>query len=170
MKTNWKGIYLHGYQGYVTQEKKSFLDQIGEIYAPNIDYDQNPTIINDLFEQFKDQNLDFVAGTSLGGILVYHLAILLDVPCFLLNPAVTALDQIKQFIPSQAFEKEYDAKMMVITGMKDEIVSPKQQISFFEKKYSNSSQLFIIQDVNLGHFVPYDTFEDSFETFFKFIQ
>lgn len=170
MKTDWKGIYLHGYKGNVTPEKKMFLEGLGEIYAPTIDYDQQPTIIFQLLEQFKDQKLDFVAGTSLGGLLIYHVAMMLEVPCLLLNPAVTALEQVKPFLPQEALKRKHSSKLMVLTGMEDEMVDPLKQIEFFENRYTSTQDFQLIQDSSLGHFVPYETFEATFHAFFKFLK
>lgn len=156
-----KGIYLHGYNGYVTEEKKRFLEDLGEIYAPHIIYDEEADIVHQLYDKFKSTELDFVSGTSLGGILAYHLAILLNVPCLLLNPAVTAMDQIKSFIPIEAFNSNYNKDTLVIVGLKDQIVKPAEQITFFEHKLGVT----INQLEELEHFVPIDTFEESFKQF-----
>lgn len=160
-----KGIYLHGYQGYVTEEKKDYLNQLGDIYAPTIDYDQNPQILFQLYEEFKDQSLDFVSGTSLGGILIYHIALLLEVPCLLLNPAVTVIQQIKPFIPQEAFNKKNTNKIVTLVGLKDDIVNPQQQIQFFEQQKQNGDDIDLILDPDLAHFVPYDTFKHTFDQF-----
>lgn len=164
-----KGIYLHGYQGYVTQEKKAFLERFGDIYAPNIDYDNNPAILHKLYDNFKDEKIDFVAGTSLGGILIYHLAILLDVPCLLLNPAVIALEQVRPFIPKEAFTIVPAKDIFVLVGMKDEVVNPKLQLDFFDKINQESNNVTIKIDENLEHFIPYNDFEVIFQEFKKYI-
>ena len=171
METNQlKGIYLHGYQGYVTEEKKAFLNQFGDVYAPNIEYDNNPTILFELYEKFKDQKLDFVSGTSLGGILIYHLALLLDVPCLLLNPAVTAMEQVKDFIPKEAFEIKPSKKIFVLVGMKDTIVDPEEQIKFFEEIKAETNLVNLKIDDELVHFVPFDVFEITFKEFREYIK
>ena len=171
METNQlKGIYLHGYQGYVTDEKKAFLNQFGDVYAPNIEYDNNPNVLFELYDEFKDQKLDFVSGTSLGGILVYHLALLLDLPCLLLNPAVTAMEQVKDFIPKEAFTIEPSKKILVLVGMKDSIVNPEEQIKFFDRINSESNHVNLKIEEDLVHFVPYDVFESTFKEFREYIK
>lgn len=160
-----KGVYLHGYQGFVTEEKKAFLDDFGEIYAPFVDYDNQPTILIELYEKFKEEKLDFVSGTSLGGVLIYHLALLLDVPCLLLNPAVTAIDQVKAFIPRGAFEIKPTNKIYVLIGMKDQIINPKIQLNFFENIKNESNNVILKIDDNLEHFVPYEDFKLAFTEF-----
>lgn len=160
-----KGIYLHGYKGYVTEEKHLFLNQFGDIYHPTIDYDNQPTIVFELYEKYRHQTIDFVAGTSLGGILIYHLAKVLDVPVLLLNPAVTALPLIQEFIPKEAENKEYLQKTMVIVGAKDDIVSPILQLKYFEREAQINPNIQIIERNNLGHFVPIKEFTEAFTKF-----
>ena len=160
-----KGVYLHGYQGYVTDEKKDFLNQFGDVYAPNIDYDQNPMILFDLYEKYKNEEIDFVAGTSLGGILIFHLAMILNKPCLLLNPAVTAMDQIKSFIPENAYNLIPNKKVNVVIGMKDTIVDPTKQLLFFNNYTDDLNLIDIKIKEDLDHFIPYDLFVELFQDF-----
>ena len=158
-----RGIYLHGYQGFVTDEKKEFLEGFGTVYAPFTDYEKQTDIIFKLYEQFKDEPLDFVSGTSLGAILGFHLAKLLNVPCLLFNPAVIAMDQIKGFIPKEAFELEYNQDSLLIVGLKDEVIDPIKQIDFFK----DFKHFTIIKEQQLEHTVPIDIFVKSFQMFKK---
>lgn len=160
-----KGIYLHGYQGFVTKEKKAFLDNFGEVYAPHTDYDQNPKILFQLLEKFKDEQLDFVSGTSLGGILAYHLALALDIPCLLLNPAVTAMELIKEYLPKNTIIKKPNQLVNVIVGGKDDIVKPNLQIKFFKQLMDPNHLIDVKIYEELGHFVPLEIFEESFYNF-----
>ena len=160
-----KGIYLHGYQGYVTEEKKEFLNNYGDIYAPNINYDENPSIILNLLNDFKEDKFDFVSGTSLGGLFAYHMALKLDIPCLLLNPAVTAVEIIKDFLPENTVGKSPNNTVNVIVGMKDEIIAPSIQLDFFNRLNDPKELINIKKYEDLGHFVPLDIFEESFNQF-----
>ena len=160
-----KGVYLHGYKGYVTEEKQVYLNQLGEVYHPNIDYDNHPTIIFELWERFKDQNIDFVAGTSLGGLLIYQLAKLLDVPVLLLNPAITAVEIVKDFIPKEVQKIDYKKNVMVVVGLKDDIILPQLQLDFFEEELKSNTNISIKKIDELGHFVPIQEFEEVFNEF-----
>lgn len=164
-----KGIYLHGYQGFVTDEKMNYLQKLGNIYAPNIDYDKQPDIVYSLYEKFKNEEIDFVSGTSLGGILSFYLAILLDLPCFLLNPAVTVVEQVKQYIPEDIYGKFPKKDVMILIGLKDQIIDPKLQIEFFEHFKDESAKIMIVTNDKLEHFVPYKDFEENFNNFIKHI-
>jgi uncharacterized protein len=156
-----RGIYLHGYQGFVTDEKKEFLEEFGNVYAPFTDYETQTDIIFKLYEQFKNETIDFVSGTSLGAILGFHLAKLLNVPCLLFNPAVIAMDQIKGFIPTEAFEVDYHQNSLLIVGLKDEIIDPLKQLDFF-KEFDFFT---IIKEDELEHSIPLDIFVKSFNEF-----
>lgn len=161
-----RGIYLHGYQGFVTDEKKSFLEEFGNVYAPFTDYELQTDIVFKLYEQFKNEPLDFVAGTSLGAILGFHLAKLLNVPCLLFNPAVIAMNQISGFIPKEAFEVEYNQDSLLIVGLKDDVIDPVKQIDFF-KDFKNFT---IVKEDELEHTVPIDIFVKSFQAFKKILE
>ena len=50
-----KFAYLHGYQGFVTDEKRVYLNELGDCYSPTIDYDNAPTLIQDLVAQFTKE-------------------------------------------------------------------------------------------------------------------
>jgi len=147
----------------VTDEKKDFLERIGDVYAPFIDYEKQADIVIKLYEEFRNKPLDFISGTSLGGIIAFHLAKLLNVPCLLFNPAVIALNQIKQFIPNKAFETDYKQNSMVVIGLKDDIVDPNLQIEFFK----NFKNFILIKETELEHGIPIEIFEEYFNEFFE---
>lgn len=156
-----RGIYLHGYQGFVTEEKQNFLNDFGDIYAPFIDYEMEPDILFKLVDKFKNQKIDFVSGTSLGGILGYYLAKILNVPCLLFNPAVIAINQIKDLIPENQISDKYNKLTYVVVGLKDEVVDPFKQIDFYEDK----PYTVIIKEDNLQHHIDLETFKKGFNDF-----
>lgn len=81
----------------------------------------------------------------------------------LFNPAVIAMDQIRGFIPKEAFELEYKQDSLLIVGLKDEVIDPIKQIDFFK----DFKHFTIIKEQQLEHTVPIDIFMKSFQRFKK---
>ena len=140
-----KFAYLHGYQGFVTDEKRVYLNELGDCYSPTIDYDNAPTLIQDLVAQFTKEPIQFIAGTSLGGMISYYLGLILNVPVLMFNPAVIAIERLKPFLSDELLNAVPQKQNMVFTGLKDDVVEPKFQIEFVEnlkQKNANISQFF----------------------------
>lgn len=162
-----KFAYLHGYQGFVTDEKRVYLNELGDCYSPTIDYDNAPTLIQDLVAQFTKEPIQFIAGTSLGGMISYYLGLILNVPVLMFNPAVIAIERLKPFLSDELLNAVPQKQNMVFTGLKDDVVEPKFQIEFVEnlkQKNANITQFF---DEEMTHLVTLEEFEKGFTTFLK---
>ena len=162
-----KFAYLHGYQGFVTDEKRVYLNELGDCYAPTIDYDNASTLIQDLVAQFTKEPIQFIAGTSLGGMISYYLGLILNVPVLMFNPAVIAIERLKPFLSDELLNAVPQKQNMVFTGLKDDVVEPKFQIEFVEnlkQKNANITQFF---DEEMTHLVTLEEFEKGFTTFLK---
>lgn len=162
-----KFAYLHGYQGFVTDEKRVYLNELGDCYSPTIDYDNAPTLIQDLVAQFTKEPIEFIAGTSLGGMISYYLGLILNVPVLMFNPAVIAIERLKPFLSDELLNAVPQKQNMVFTGLKDDVVEPKFQIEFVEnlkQKNANITQFF---DEEMTHLVTLEEFEKGFTTFLK---
>ena len=162
-----KFAYLHGYQGFVTDEKRVYLNELGDCYSPTIDYDNAPTLIQDLVAQFTKEPIQFIAGTSLGGMISYYLGLILNVPVLMFNPAVIAIERLKPFLSDELLNAVPQKQNMVFTGLKDDVVEPKFQIEFVEnlkQKNANITQFF---DEEMTHLVTLEEFEKGFTTFIE---
>ncbi|SFN20310.1 hypothetical protein SAMN05421738_10854 [Algoriella xinjiangensis] len=162
-----KFAYLHGYQGFVTDEKRVYLNELGDCYSPTIDYDNAPTLIQDLVAQFTKEPIEFIAGTSLGGMISYYLGLILNVPVLMFNPAVIAIERLKPFLSDELLNAVPQKQNMVFTGLKDDVVEPKFQIEFVEnlkQKNANITQFF---DEEMTHLVTLEEFEKGFTTFIE---
>ncbi|MEG0696910.1 YqiA/YcfP family alpha/beta fold hydrolase [Algoriella sp.] len=162
-----KFAYLHGYQGFVTDEKREYLDSLGDCFAPTIDYDNAPTLVQDLMEQFTKEPIDFIAGTSLGGMLSYYLGLMLNVPVLMFNPAVIAIERLKPFLPEQLLKAVPSQRNLIFTGLKDDVVEPQFQIDFVENLKQQNANIEQIFYVDMTHLVTLQEFKKAFETFLK---
>ncbi len=162
-----KFAYLHGYQGFVTDEKREYLDSLGDCFAPTIDYDNAPTLVQDLMEQFTKEPIDFIAGTSLGGMLSYYLGLMLNVPVLMFNPAVIAIERLKPFLPEQLLKAVTNQRNLIFTGLKDDVVEPQFQIDFVENLKQQNANIEQIFYVDMTHLVTLQEFKKAFETFLE---
>ncbi|MDM1546855.1 hypothetical protein HX096_03170 [Empedobacter falsenii] len=162
-----KFAYLHGYQGFVTDEKREYLDSLGECYAPSIDYDNAPTLIQDLVEHFTKEPIEFIAGTSLGGMISYYLGLLLNVPVLMFNPAVIAVERLKPFLPEQLLKGIPTQSNLIFTGLKDDVIEPKFQIEFVENLQKQNGNIEQIFDAEMTHLITLEEFEKAFEVFLE---
>ena len=162
-----KFAYLHGYQGFVTDEKRVYLNELGDCYSPTIDYDNAPTLIQDLVAQFTKEPIEFIAGTSLGGMISYYLGLILNVPVLMFNPAVIAIERLKPFLSDELLNAVPQKQNMVFTGLKDDVVEPKFQIEFVENLKQKNANIMQFFDEEMTHLVTLEEFEKGFTTFLK---
>lgn len=162
-----KFAYLHGYQGFVTDEKREYLNSLGQCYAPAIDYDNAPTLIQDLVEQFTKEPIEFIAGTSLGGMISYYLGLVLNVPVLMFNPAVIAVERLKPFLSEQLLNRIPNQRNLIFTGLKDDVIEPKFQIDFVENLQKQNGNIKQIFDAEMTHLITLKEFEKAFEMFLE---
>ncbi|WP_313376014.1 YqiA/YcfP family alpha/beta fold hydrolase [Chishuiella sp.] len=162
-----KFAYLHGYQGSVTDEKSEYLDSLGDCYKPSIDYDNEPNIVKELIAKFQKEPIDFIAGTSLGGMISYYLGMVLDIPVFMFNPAVIAIERLKPFIPEQLMKGIPKQLNVVFTGLKDDVIDPKLQIAFVDELKGKNAKIEQFFDADMTHLVTLKEFKKAFETFLQ---
>ncbi len=160
-----KFAYLHGYQGFVTDEKREYLETLGDCFAPTIDYDNAPTLVQDLIAQFTKEPIEFIAGTSLGGMLSYYLGLVLNVPVLMFNPAVIAIERLKPFLTEQLLQAVPNQKNVIFTGLKDDVIEPKFQIEFVDALKSKKANIEQIFDADMTHLITLQEFEKAFDTF-----
>ncbi len=162
-----KFAYLHGYQGSVTEEKQLYLDSLGDCFAPAIDYDNAPTLVQDLIIQFKQEPIEFIAGTSLGGMISYYIGLMLNVPVLMFNPAVIAIERLKPFLPEQLLSAVPSQQNLVFTGLKDDVIEPQFQIDFVNKLKEQHATIAQFFDEEMTHLVTLEEFERAFENFIE---
>ncbi|MFV0164595.1 hypothetical protein OBK04_13205 [Empedobacter falsenii] len=162
-----KFAYLHGYQGSVTDEKRAYLDSLGDCFAPSIDYDNATTLVQDLIAQFKKEPIEFIAGTSLGGMLSYYLGLVLNIPVLMFNPAVIAIERLQPFLPEQLLKAIPIKQNLIFTGLQDDVIEPKFQIEFVENLQKLNGNIEQIFAANMTHLITLEEFEKAFETFLE---
>jgi hypothetical protein len=114
-------LSLHGYESSVFPDRLKVLQNEGyTILAPALDYEKVPGLFKKTYETYKNEKIDLIVGSSMGGYFGYYLASLLNVPALLFNPAVieTTSGHKKQEVMSGS----YHPKLYIVSGIADNIV------------------------------------------------
>lgn len=157
-------LYLHGLDSNLSNEKKEILDQFGTIFAPDLDYRSNPNMIETLFNQYSNQNIDVIIGSSMGGFAGFYLSKLLQIPALLFNPALPYRTSVLQNIPST--KENHNHLLQIVIGNQDDVIRAEDNLAFIMKllPLKNDFRLHIISE--LGHGIPVDVFESEVNLFF----
>lgn len=82
---NYTILYFHGHDSFLSGEKKIILQRFGTVILPLIDYKETGSInkVIDLYAEKIIADVDIVRGSSMGGLVAYHVSQKYDVPCLL---------------------------------------------------------------------------------------
>lgn len=64
-------LYLHGLESKLSDEKKAILKTYGTVIAPDLNYNSNPNTIQNLYDEYKNQEINVIIGSSMGGVQVF---------------------------------------------------------------------------------------------------
>lgn len=157
-------LYLHGLNSSLSKEKSGVLERYGKVYAPAIDYENNPDSIMWLLDQHKDSKIDIVIGSSMGGFVGYYLSKLLNVPTLLFNPAL-AYRSVFQNVPSTP--PTNNGTIHIVLGAKDEVIDPKGTLNFLGNRLKQPQNYSIHIRPELEHRIPVPIFEEEVSSFFE---
>ena len=75
-------LYLHGLDSKLSPEKRQILENYGKVFAPDLNYYENPNVIQTLLKMYPDVEINTVIGSSIGGFAAFHVANVLFVRRF----------------------------------------------------------------------------------------
>lgn len=159
-----KILYLHGLDGSLGDEKRAVLKKFGTVFSPAIDYRTEYNSIELLVEQYKNDKIDVVIGSSLGGFVGYYISNAYQRPALLFNPAL-ASRSVRQKVPTYG-HPPLGFKQLVIGGQ-DEVILAKDTLDFLSKNLQKHTNYHIHIRQNLAHQIPVDVFEEEVKLFFK---
>lgn len=157
-------LYLHGLDSKLSPEKREILEKYGKVFAPDLDYYQNPNAIETLLEMYADADINTVIGSSMGGFAAYHVSNALFRPALLFNPALKKRS-VPQYIPSE--NNSHNNLKQIVIGQKDDVVSPADTLSFLSEDLSPVTNIYLHLVPRLGHRIPVELFEEEVESFFS---
>ncbi len=73
---NYTILYFHGHDSFLSGEKKIILQRFGTVILPLIDYKETGSInkVIDLYAEKIIADVDIVIGSSMGGLVAYHVS------------------------------------------------------------------------------------------------
>lgn len=157
-------LYLHGLDGDLAPEKRIILEKYGKVFSPAIDYRTEYNSIELLVEQYKNENIKVVIGSSMGGFVGYYISDAYQLPSLLFNPALAARS-VHQNIPT--YKNPYLSFKQVVLGVDDEIIDPKNTLAFLSKTLQKHTDYHIHIRQRLGHRIPVDVFTEEVALFFN---
>lgn len=159
-------LFLHGLESKLSDEKKIILENYGNVIAPDLDYKSNPDMIHNLHDQYKNQNINTIIGSSMGGFTGFHLANSLGICALLYNPALPYRNSVVQNIPFD-LPKKQSPLMRIVLGGQDDVIQAKDNLAFLAQNCSDLDDC-TIEIINaLAHQIPVDVFQVQTEAFFE---
>ncbi len=158
-------LYLHGLDSNLSIEKREVLEPFGNIIAPNLDYRANPNMIETLYTEYKNQNIDVIIGSSMGGFAGFYLSKLMQIPALLFNPALPYRTSVLQNIP--IINDDHNHLLQIVIGNQDDVILAKDNLEFITKllPLKNDFRLHLLSE--LGHGIPVAIFESEVNLFFR---
>jgi len=157
-------LYIHGLNSSLSEEKRTILEQYGTVFAPTIDYENNASSISELIETYKDQDINIVIGSSMGGFAGYYISNAFQRPALLFNPAL-AKRSVHQNIPELTHHKS--SLKHIILGTADTVVDPKDTLQFLSNTIAQHPEYNIHLRNDLDHRIPVEIFKEEVGVFFE---
>jgi len=164
MITKYNILYLHGLEGWLSEEKRTIIEQFGNCFAPTIDY-RKPKIFNELHDLFLDKNIDIIMGSSMGGYCGYLLSLCYDTPALIFNPAFPYRSVDPDITGVEIPQKKQNTTTIVL-GKKDNLIKYKDNFAYIKNNFAKNEYELIEID-SLEHRIPNDIFQECVSDFFK---
>jgi predicted esterase YcpF (UPF0227 family) len=144
-----KVAFFHGLDSDPISEKNYALRIFDEVYDPKMDYRNDSDLFNKVLSHLKQNPVDLLIGSSMGGYFAYCLSTHLGTRTLLFNPAVHSR-------PIEPFTSMGDLKSnhLIVLGERDNVINPQPTVEFF-KSVDNCSIIF--EDIE--HQIPIDIFK-----------
>jgi predicted esterase YcpF (UPF0227 family) len=161
-------LYLHGLESKLSDEKRAILETYGTVIAPDLEYKSNPNVIQNLYDEFVNQDINTIIGSSMGGFVGFHLANSMGICSLLYNPALPYRNNIEQTIPSSLPENQ-SLLMRIVLGGHDDIIKANDNLDFLAQNYNQKTDYTIVIKNDLAHQIPVDVFEEETKAFFNML-
>ncbi|MBK8348842.1 MAG: hypothetical protein IPL08_14955 [Saprospiraceae bacterium] len=157
-----KTLYIHGLDGFLSEDKKNILSEYSQIIAPILDFRTNNKTYYDLKQLIIENEIETIIGTSMGGFLGYYLSLHAALPALLFNPALP-FRNVEQDVPDQKIKRT--SYLRVIIGGKDDIIDPRSNMDWIIKNERGEVDIHWIN--TLGHRIPINIFEKEVVDFYN---
>ena len=159
-------LFLHGLESKLSDPKRAILETYGTVIARDINYKADPNAIQNLYDEYHDQDINVIIGSSMGGFAAYHLANSLGLCALLYNPALPYRSDIEQIIPT-TLPINNSPFMRFVLGAQDEVIKAKDNLNFLARNTNPTTDYHISIKRELAHQIPIEIFEQETKTFFE---
>lgn len=92
-------LYVHGFGSRFDpdSDKVNQLSKLGHVYGITVDHTFPAQALADVARMLVENDIDLMVGTSMGGWLVNHAALLYEVPFVAINPCVEPAEMLKKY-------------------------------------------------------------------------
>ncbi len=164
-------FYLHGLDGNLSDEKRSILEQYGQVTAPQLNYRNETDVVRRLAEEYKGVSFDALIGNSMGGRVCFHLHQEWKLPALLFNPPLfKSIPGINLPLVGSLQEDVHSLFLKLVLGAKDDVVNPYQTIIGLPGILSDDKNYQVSWHNLLPHRINGATFELEIEAFINRLQ
>lgn len=161
-----KVLYIHGLGSSPKPAKLDLIRNHAKVVALHLDYEQDVESYKKLVALAKSESVSALIGSSLGGLISYHIAENMGLPCLLFNPA---LYREVPAVYGMTIEQRSCPRRIVVQGALDDIVDPARVRDIL----MTDSRPECIQEVlinnQMGHQIDLKHFEHYINMFFNSI-
>ena len=122
-------------------------------------------MIQHLYDEYKNQEVNVIIGSSMGGFAGFHLANSLGVCALLYNPALPYRNAVEQIIPA-CLPINNSAFMRIVLGAQDNIIKAKDNLNYLALHSNPTTDYVITIKKELVHQIPIEIFEQQTNAFF----
>ena len=160
-------IYLHGLESSPRPDKMAVLEALGDtLFAPQLDYFGNVSLFVEILEQSQNRAINFVVGSSAGGLMGYWLAKHLQCNSLLFNPALNYLGQRPDIFPPEGSLLNQFFHQKLILGGKDAVINYHKTLKYLQESEASQNYSYEILP-NLAHSIDLETFTWACEKYIK---
>lgn len=156
--------YFHGFDGFLTTEKRKILEGFGNVIAPTYNYRDAKTL-TEIKESFFHRQLHdaIFIGTSYGGFVANYLSVTFDKPNLLYNPAL--LFRTIHMGLDAPLTSILSSLSYFVLGEKDKLLNYHDNVRFITEHIKGPKEIVVEKD--MGHHIPAEIFEKHAALFFK---
>lgn len=150
-----KVAFFHGLESPARSEKNVILKELfgaENVFAPAMDY-RNPEMYNEVLNYLKENPVDLLIGSSMGGYFAHNLSSILGIQALLFNPALHSRSMEPQNVKCGA----HRPTQVFVLGRQDEVINPMETLKLICNPDCNW-EIFVGFE-NIGHRVLREVFK-----------
>tara|TARA_R110000868_G_scaffold146772_2_gene367765 strand:- start:4638 stop:5159 length:522 start_codon:yes stop_codon:yes gene_type:complete len=160
-------LYLHGLESKLSEQKRFVLERFGTVISPDLNYYENNKIFESLITLIKNETIDVIIGSSMGGFMGFHLAKTCNIPSLLFNPALS-WQPVRQELNLKKFTQQQSPKVQIVLGKLDCTVNPDDTLKWLDENQKMQANTQIKIQNNMEHQIPLAVFEEEIIHFFGY--